>query len=104
MTKQEQVALWEAINRYAEACGADTSASSVSAERMRAVVLVERAVSSIETRWAADMREVTEAAEETATEVRRALGEAWLAGGVSLAEGIRRKTAALERLARGDER
>lgn len=44
MTRQEQVALWEAINRYAEACGADTSASSVSAERMRAVVLVERAV------------------------------------------------------------
>ena len=31
-------------------------------------------------------------------EARAALGEAWMAGGVSLAEGIRRKTAALEKL------
>jgi hypothetical protein len=31
-------------------------------------------------------------------EARAALGEAWMTGGVSLAEGIRRKTAALERL------
>jgi len=29
---------------------------------------------------------------------RTALGAAWLTGGVSLAEGIRRKTAALEKL------
>lgn len=29
---------------------------------------------------------------------RAALGEAWMAGGVSLADGIRRKTAALEKL------
>lgn len=32
-------------------------------------------------------------------EAREALGTAWLAGGVSLAEGIRRKTARLEQLA-----
>lgn len=31
-------------------------------------------------------------------EARRALGKAWLAGGISLAEGIARKCAALERL------
>lgn len=98
MTKQEQVALWEAINRYAEACGGDTSTSTVSLDRMRAVVLVERAVSEIEGRWANDMRAVTEAAEETATDVRRAIGEAWLRDGATLAEGIRRKTRALERL------
>jgi hypothetical protein len=31
-------------------------------------------------------------------EARAALGAAWLTGGVSLAEGIRRKTAALEKM------
>jgi hypothetical protein len=31
-------------------------------------------------------------------EARAALGAAWMTGGVSLAEGIRRKTAALEKL------
>ena len=31
-------------------------------------------------------------------EAKQALGPAWLTGGVSLAEGIRRKTAALEAL------
>ena len=31
-------------------------------------------------------------------EARAALGEAWMTGGVSLADGIRRKTAALEKL------
>jgi len=63
MTKQEQVALWEAINRYAEACGGDTSTSTVSLDRMRAVALVERAVSSIEARRPDDARAALEGAE-----------------------------------------
>lgn len=33
---------------------------------------------------------------------REALGDAWLAGGMTLAEGIRRKTAALEALGDSD--
>lgn len=37
-------------------------------------------------------------AERELREARAALGEAWMTGGVSLAEGIRRKTAALEKL------
>ena len=37
-----RVALWDAINEYAEACGGDTSAATVSDRRMRAVVAVER--------------------------------------------------------------
>jgi hypothetical protein len=39
-----------------------------------------------------------EEAERELREARAALGEAWMAGGVSLADGIRRKTAALEKL------
>jgi hypothetical protein len=39
-----------------------------------------------------------EKAERELREARAALGAAWLTGDVSLAEGIRRKTAALERL------
>lgn len=35
---------------------------------------------------------------EEIEEAKQALGPAWLTGGVSLAEGIRRKTAALEAL------
>lgn len=35
-------------------------------------------------------------------EAKEALGAGWLAGGVSLAEGIRRKTAELERLAHAE--
>lgn len=35
---------------------------------------------------------------EEIEEAKQALGLAWLAGGVTLAEGIRRKTAALEGL------
>jgi hypothetical protein len=38
-----RVALWDAINRYAEACGGDTSATtSGSVDRMNAVAEVER--------------------------------------------------------------
>lgn len=37
----------------------------------------------------------------TFRDIAEAIGEAWLHGGVSLAEGVRRKTAALERLAEG---
>lgn len=39
-----------------------------------------------------------EEAERELREARAVLGAAWLTGGVSLAEGIRRKTAALEKL------
>jgi hypothetical protein len=39
-----------------------------------------------------------EAAELERDEARAALGTAWLTGDMSLAEGIRRKTAALEKL------
>lgn len=39
-----------------------------------------------------------EEAERELREARAALGEAWMTGGVSLAEGIRRKTTALEKL------
>lgn len=39
-----RVALWDAINEYAEACGADTSAHVGSVRRMNAVARVERVV------------------------------------------------------------
>lgn len=39
-----EVSLWEAINEYAQACGGDTSAKTLSDRRMDAVVVVERAL------------------------------------------------------------
>jgi hypothetical protein len=38
------LAIWEAINAYAEACGGDTSRLTISDRRMHAVAAVERAV------------------------------------------------------------
>lgn len=49
----------------------------------------------------ADEHELAQARREL-HEAKEALGAGWLAGGVSLAEGIRRKTAELERLAHGE--
>ena len=43
MTHQRE-ALWAAINKYAEACGGDTSSENDSDRRMNAVVAVEKAV------------------------------------------------------------
>lgn len=40
-----------------------------------------------------------QALEDELSAARQALGKAWLFGGASLAEGIRRKTAAMERIA-----
>lgn len=39
-----RVALWEAVNEYAVACGGDTSNRTTTGRRMRAVAQVERAV------------------------------------------------------------
>lgn len=39
------IALWDAINCYAQACGGDTSAATVSEERERAVVYIEELIS-----------------------------------------------------------
>ena len=43
MTPEHQ-AVWDAINRYAETCGGDTSVETVSTDRQRAVVGVEQAI------------------------------------------------------------
>ncbi|MCC7537875.1 MAG: hypothetical protein IT379_16745 [Deltaproteobacteria bacterium] len=41
-----RVQLWDAVNRYAQACGGDTGDASVGAARMDAVVAVDRAVTA----------------------------------------------------------
>ena len=43
-TSPQRVALWNAINEYAVACGGDPATRTVSGRRMDAVVAVERAV------------------------------------------------------------
>jgi hypothetical protein len=43
----DQVKLWEAVNKYTESCGGDTSNNSISDKRMNAVVDIERAVIEI---------------------------------------------------------
>ncbi len=47
MTMEQRVELWNAINAYAEACGGDTSARTVSTRRMSAVADVERILSGL---------------------------------------------------------
>lgn len=42
------VELWNAINDYAETCGGDTGAATISGRRMDAVVAVDRAVTTLE--------------------------------------------------------
>lgn len=41
---QVRAEVWETINRYVQACGGDPSNKTVSAERMNAVVAVEKAI------------------------------------------------------------
>jgi hypothetical protein len=43
MTTPERIALWDAVNEYAAACGGDTSNNTISDRRMDAVVAVDRA-------------------------------------------------------------
>ena len=48
MTRLEQrVPVWDAINKYAEACGGDAGRKTGSTQRMDAVVEVEKAISSL---------------------------------------------------------
>lgn len=39
-----QVALWDAVNEYAESCGGDTGPATIGGRRMKAVSEVSRAV------------------------------------------------------------
>lgn len=39
-----QVPIWDAINKYTEACGGNTGAATVGDDRMNAVVAVEKAL------------------------------------------------------------
>lgn len=48
MNRETRVVLWDAVNRYAQACGADTSNATVSGPRMDAVVEVDLAVERAE--------------------------------------------------------
>ena len=43
---QRRVRIWDAINAYADACGGDTSAATVSDARMSAVVSIEGVLES----------------------------------------------------------
>jgi len=43
-----RVDLWDAINRYAAACGGDPSVNTVSAARMKAVAEVERVIRNLD--------------------------------------------------------
>lgn len=43
----DNVGLWEAINRYATACGGDTGNATISGKRMDAVVAVEREIEAL---------------------------------------------------------
>lgn len=45
-----RVALWDAVNAYAQACGGDTSAETVNNARMNAVVAVEQAARRVSKR------------------------------------------------------
>lgn len=47
MRFEEKERLWNAVNRYAEACGGDTGSETVSGARMDAVVAVDDAVDTI---------------------------------------------------------
>ena len=73
-------------------------------ERLRASRLPDVEYARLDVMWQTLVRERDEARAclvktiADVEEARTALGAAWLTGGVSLAEGIRRKTAALENL------
>jgi len=43
-SRMEYVALWDAINKYTEACGGDTSKKTAHRKRMDAVVEVENSL------------------------------------------------------------
>jgi hypothetical protein len=45
VTLKEKIALWDAVNRYVQACGGNTCAPN--SEREKAVVAVERIVEKI---------------------------------------------------------
>lgn len=47
MNAQEQLRLWQRINEYAAACGADTSDATITTRRMEAVAKVEQTVNEI---------------------------------------------------------
>lgn len=48
MTRLEQrVSVWDAINKYTEACGGDAGRKTGNVQRMDAVVEVEKAISSL---------------------------------------------------------
>lgn len=48
MTMTERVELWDAINRYAQACGGDTGQATVGSPRMQAVSDVEGLIKKLE--------------------------------------------------------
>lgn len=47
MLEEYKVDLWNAINKYTESCGGDTSNRTISDNRMNAVVDIERIVHKI---------------------------------------------------------
>lgn len=62
MTDKERVRLWDAINRYAAACGGDTSKRVYgNVRRQVAVAEVEQIIRDIESNWASALRSAVEA-------------------------------------------
>lgn len=68
------------------------------AAKLRESVRTLEAALTLETRVSLDYQSQRDEVRADVEEARAALGAAWLTGGVSLAEGIRCKTAALEKL------
>ena len=53
----DATALWDAVNKYAEACGGDTGRKTIGDARMNAVVEVDRAVRGIANRRVTAVRD-----------------------------------------------
>lgn len=47
MLDYQKVELWDAINKYTESCGGDTSNKTISEDRMNSVVEIERIIQKI---------------------------------------------------------
>lgn len=63
MNDHQRRDLWDEINRYAAACGGDTSADTATPLRQAAVARIESIVREIEAEWANGYRDVLDAME-----------------------------------------